>query len=638
MNTVLAVLGANPMNGERAVRFLRSLAIIAGLQAVFWLATTTLLGLSPLNQENLDRFTVRDVLAAQATSPSDPTPITAFRKSEVPEFGSAGRIERPGVFRSVVNIETPEKGFAVFVTRIADRGALYVNGKPLAGPNPFENMARRQGLVGQYFEIPAWALKSGTNTIDLLVDRDCCRAVVLNILAGPIDEIKPIASLWMWLRLDLLVILVTIATVLCFSAAALLPLRQNRDLIWATIATTGALAIGTFAYVDQHSPVVSVLRGAYGTLFGGVLSYCAYMALVTAWTNGPAILYRVSIILGALAFLLTGAVSAVAHYLNNYDIALHAVRWTALVYSVLTVPIVLALLARHIWHARTFASLEAAILLLPVVVAMDELASALLGHTDPVLLAPLSSLVLLLAIGFGLTRRTGETFYATQDANLTLTNRIAAKEQELEASSAALRAQEAETAIQTERARIMRDMHDGMGGQLLTLLMQARDRDAKPEEMEETIETAIADLRLLIDSLDTVGDDLEIALALFRERLAPRLSASQVTLNWPNGSLGSEQHFEPAAILSIYRILQEAISNALRHGHPNTINVRQQVDDGHLSITIQDDGAGMATSAQSGRGLTNMRRRAKDLHGRLLVESPAEGGVRIKLELPMKAG
>lgn len=225
----------------------------------------------------------------------------------------------------------------------------------------------------------------------------------------------------------------------------------------------------------------------------------------------------------------------------------------------------------------------------------------------------------------------------TERANATLTQRIATKEAELEASAEALRAEEAETLIQTERARIMRDMHDGMGGQLLTLLMQARDPDSRPHELEETVEAAIADLRLLIDSLDSVGDDLEIALAMFKERLGPRLMSARVNLDWPSAPLPHNLRLSPAQILSIYRILQEAISNALRHGKPANIKVRQSSGEKGVAIAIDDDGGGLATHAQAGRGLTNMKRRAAELGGAFSLSQSELGGVRALLQLPISS-
>lgn len=315
---------------------------------------------------------------------------------------------------------------------------------------------------------------------------------------------------------------------------------------------------------------------------------------------------------------------------QGFDLPGEVWTWHSLIFGGLIV-------ARIVWHfvsTRETRIIEAAILsIVAIAITLDGL-TALLNLREYNLHLNESSPLLLVGMVAAFLQRNFQLFQSADALNAALSTQLKAREADLEASAAALRAQVAETAIQTERARIMRDMHDGMGGQLLSLLMQTRDPDTPRAELEETVEIAIADLRLLIDSLDSVGDDLEIALAMFKERLAPRLSGAKVTLDWPNTPLGLKRVFSPAEILSIYRILQEAISNALRHGAPTKIIVAQAMQGDQLAITLLDNGKGMDPNASAGRGLTNMRRRIQELGGSMNIEAASSGGTRLVFLVP----
>jgi two-component system, NarL family, sensor histidine kinase UhpB len=358
----------------------------------------------------------------------------------------------------------------------------------------------------------------------------------------------------------------------------------------------------------------------------------ALLCFIDAWSRRPLRWLAPTLVVAWAAFcgFCLWAVGSLAMP-AGYDLPAQVWTWASIGLGA-------AIVARLVWHFVTVAEprhLEAAILsVVGVAVTMDGL-SALFGWTIYAFLQD-SAPLLLVAMTAAFLQRNFRLFQSSEQLNASLAARLAGREQELEASYAALRAQEAETAIQRERARIMRDMHDGMGGQLLSLLMLARDPDAPRAELEGLVEAAIADLRLLVDSLDTVGDDIEIALALFRERLGPRLSAAGVELDWPAQQITVARSFAAAEVLSVYRILQEAVSNALRHGHATRISVRQSVEAGQLLLAVSDNGRGMPEGARAGRGLVNMRRRAGELHGQLSIAPSADGtGTSVTLLVPL---
>jgi signal transduction histidine kinase len=183
----------------------------------------------------------------------------------------------------------------------------------------------------------------------------------------------------------------------------------------------------------------------------------------------------------------------------------------------------------------------------------------------------------------------------------------------------------------------MRDMHDGIGSQLLGLLIQAKGKAPTPAVFAQGLQESLDDLNLVVESLDQADHGLAEALGAFRTRIAPKCDAAGIALEWDMDDLPPTPHLGPARVLHIYRILQEACINAIRHGKPNTIwiaSIQEPERPGGIAIRIEDDGSGFdtVTLPESGRGLRNMRRRAEAAGGSLAIERTG-GRTRLTLRL-----
>ncbi|MGC2659124.1 MAG: ATP-binding protein, partial [Bryobacteraceae bacterium] len=85
----------------------------------------------------------------------------------------------------------------------------------------------------------------------------------------------------------------------------------------------------------------------------------------------------------------------------------------------------------------------------------------------------------------------------------------------------------------------------------------------------------------------------------------------------------------------IYRVVQEALRNAVRHSKAKSVRVRLSRDAEHLVLTIQDDGHGFVPSRDKGLGLLGIQERVTHLHGKFSLESTAGEGTSIRVELPL---
>jgi signal transduction histidine kinase len=252
---------------------------------------------------------------------------------------------------------------------------------------------------------------------------------------------------------------------------------------------------------------------------------------------------------------------------------------------------------------------------------------------------PLMPLPLAAGMLVNFVRRTVHVRDQLRMDNATLAGLVAAREAEIAKVYAEREADVRQSALMLERQRIMRDMHDGIGSQLLGLLFQARGKALAPEALTQGLQESLDDLNLVVESLDQSGHNLEQALGAFRARIAPKCEAAGVVLDWEIGDLSNASGAGPAWVLQVYRVLQEACINAIRHGKPQRILVQSGPNaSGGIDIVVEDDGAGFDVSApqKRGRGLSNMRRRAEAAGGTLQIDS-APGRTRLTLHLPAAA-
>jgi signal transduction histidine kinase len=190
------------------------------------------------------------------------------------------------------------------------------------------------------------------------------------------------------------------------------------------------------------------------------------------------------------------------------------------------------------------------------------------------------------------------------------------------------------SAINEERQRFVRDMHDGVGGQLLSLLMQMRSKTIAPDEVEQELQRGLNDLRLMADSLDHVGSDLDLALTAFERRAAQQLAAAGIGLTWLKNGNFNHLAWDGRKILNLYRVLQEALTNCIRHAKANTISFAFDLTaEGHgFNVTITDDGIGMKPHVETGRGLTNIAKRAAAIGSIVSYTSGPDGkGTKISI-------
>ena len=190
-----------------------------------------------------------------------------------------------------------------------------------------------------------------------------------------------------------------------------------------------------------------------------------------------------------------------------------------------------------------------------------------------------------------------------------------------------------------ERRRLAQDLHDRTAGGLTSVLFALRrlerelgdpDQRAQLSEARAGVSAAIEDVRdLIADLRPKVLDDFGLGPAL--ERLCAtvaRRSGLAVRAELGEGLDG----LPPDVATAVYRIVQEALGNVVRHAGAHAVGVTAAILGDQLVVTVEDDGSGFRPGSM-GHGLEGMLDRARMVSGRVDLESPAGGGARVRFEM-----
>ncbi|MGB7481686.1 MAG: ATP-binding protein [Burkholderiaceae bacterium] len=301
----------------------------------------------------------------------------------------------------------------------------------------------------------------------------------------------------------------------------------------------------------------------------------------------------------------------------------------------------LSALAAACWIALVRRRSEAYLMLIPLLMSVGAVVHDLLSVagvvSDPIQILIYYRPLELLGLTIILMRRFGQSLHHLDRANLHLREQLEQREAKLSQLYAEEKRQAARQVRSEERRRLTVDLHDGLSGHLASIIALAEREHA--DSIEHTAREALDDLRVVIHSLNVGDRELGLALATYRDRLASQLKRVGIALDWSHLRLPDISSVTPTHALNVLRILQEAITNARKHGPATRITVRGEAGaDGTALLSVENDGAafpGNDGGIDVGAGLANMRRRAAQLGGSLAIEA-LMSGTRVILTLPTR--
>ena len=205
----------------------------------------------------------------------------------------------------------------------------------------------------------------------------------------------------------------------------------------------------------------------------------------------------------------------------------------------------------------------------------------------------------------------------------------------------------ARVAVAEERARIARELHDIVAHSVGVMVLQTGavrhrlpagdDQDAL-RDVERTGRTALAEMRRLLGAMRREGDEVDLAPQPGLENLGALVEAfGRAGLPVRLEVDGEAAPLPRALDLSAYRIIQEGLTNALKHAHASQADVVLRYRPEELQIDVRDDGRGTAAEGDGhGHGLVGIRERVKLFGGEMSVGALSGGGFALSTRLPLE--
>lgn len=553
----------------------------------------------------------------------------------------------------------------LFIPRVGNSVRLQINGEPLLALGDLGEDGGR--TMGDTSRVPLWVplppsvlLRSGNRLEIEVIGQPHRDAGLSAVWVGPLVDLEPMYRARLNHELRGVWVVSAAATVMgvlvlllawrawrfayaCFGAGSLL-------WAWRVAGPPDGGAV--------WGPIAMVLFHAAAAWFVILMSLYALAAV----GRDTSVVRRV---LGAWA------VAALALSVGIVMLNAPALRNLLIGGSGLVGLVLLAMLAREAWRGRSSPPvlLGVATVFSLVVAGRDVFVFRVVHDYGALAWSRYTILLLLLVLAWLLVDEFARSGAALRSLNAELQDRVALKEKELREAFALTGQREREQAVLGERDRILREMHDGLGGRLVAALALTAQigRQAQPpggsgdtegraieeplRELKLTLEDCLIELRLALDSLEADRRPLIEALAELRFRIEPSLRAAGIRLVWQVAETAGEASLAATDTLHVLRIVREALTNVIKHAQATVVWLRLAPrDDGGLTLEVVDNGLLQrgdveqtplplfvpASIAQGGRGLANMQRRAAAL-GAVLSSGPAAEGWSVTLALPAVA-
>ncbi len=300
--------------------------------------------------------------------------------------------------------------------------------------------------------------------------------------------------------------------------------------------------------------------------------------------------------------------------------------------SVLSLVYVLAYTYGRRHHSRDAAMLCAG-LLLQLLLALHDYGLAATrsanwyGHSG--FLLHFAVPLFLIVLGWRVLDRSLVARRDLEELNLQLETRVAEARRSLEQGFEKRCELERQQAVLEERERIHRELHEDLGGKLLTLI-----HAGESEANVELARSALADLREVVIFDPAIAVSLRGTLAEMEAEAQQRTARAGCRLHWVYPEGVDELEVPPLFAFHLARILREAVSNALRHGEAPELRVDFRLGDGSLHMRVADSGCGFEGS-RPGIGMRGMCARTELLRGRIQWKQGEYGGTVVELQVAL---
>ncbi len=578
---------------------------------------------------------LRDIQYAisDAETPEALTSVT-WREGRLPHQWKQTAPEAMNVwYRGVVELPAEQHVlWGIFIPALRMNAAVYLNGELLGDGGRFADPVARNWMTPLLFSIPAGLLKTSGNTIHIRVKSDPPGTGQLAALQlAPYDDLAYAYRAHYLFRITSIQIITAMLLVMGAFIALLWLVRRKESYYGYYALAVIIWGLHNFNIFITTIPVSTRVWDWMAFVSIGYYTFAAFIFTHRFLEIEHPRLEKTVLATGMIASLLLLLPDDKLFYFAAYNLWYPAVFTLGLY--------ILAYTCKEAWKRQSMElQLLTAVGAITLLYALHDLL-LMHGYVDwqDGYYIQYAAAVLLTLFSFILLRRFIKSLNEVDELNRTLEKRIDANRRQLQNNFQQLRQMENEQILARERERLAREIHDGMGGHLVSTLAMIHSGNASLPTVANAIQDSLNDLRLMIDSMDISENDLETLLGMFRSRITPRLDKCALSLSWHIEDLPPLKHFGPREALHILRILQETVSNSIKHAQADRLSLvaralPQGNGDNAISIELSDNGCGMTDDRQDGRGLKNMRYRAQKIGACLNIDSDATG-TRVQLLL-----
>ncbi|MCK5897020.1 MAG: hypothetical protein KAG20_09450 [Cocleimonas sp.] len=530
--------------------------------------------------------------------------------------------------------EKPQGLWAIALPAVSQNVAVFVNNNLLGWSGSFEQPVARNATRPQMFFIPDGELGKGVNEFDIyVVSQPAIQGFLDQVYIAPAEMLKPAFNQYYLFRHTLpWTIALTIAVLSLFMLLLWVYRRHETEY--------GLFALGGFFWLlhSLNQLVVNIPTLWSVNLWDGIIYSSAGLLGVVSIFFIHRLLDRKHPLLEKRVLYGT-LVLFVLVLLVPPSIVLFLLFQLVNILAVIAAFYVFVLTVIHAVKMKTFEwyALAAAVGVIAALSLSDYFMMIGLRPLYDGQFLQFGAPFLLLSFMWIMLKRFVDTLQSAEKYNFELTalnknleNRVAARGDKIRQSFETIRVLEQEQVLLKERSRIMRDMHDGIGVYLTSMLRHLENDSIDKQQLSDAAHNALNDLRLMIDSLGSASTDLPAMLGMFRTRISVALKACNVELIWHVEALPSVKNFGPERALNLLRILQEAFTNALKHANAGRIRLSaySELATDHrclITIKVDDNGAGFHINKPEGNGLKNMQYRAKKMKAELRIDTNKKG-------------
>jgi signal transduction histidine kinase len=537
----------------------------------------------------------------------------------------------------------PHQAWSVFLPRFSNGVEVAINGVVILDSRRDPVADRPDRNAPEIAVIPASLLRDGPNNLAIrLFVWGPLSGFLDRIYVGPDELLRPCYDQRTLLFVTLPVVFSAWQAILAVILTIMWAMRRHEPAYGALAAAMALGAVQAFLSppmgLSQFSRLNAILLSSAPIESGFVLTF-AMLFFGWKWPRYGPLIFAPGVLL-----ILVGLFGDPVQIRQSFVlVGVPAVGLSLLLLALIVV--------RAVWKRHDVASfvLGCAITIVLTCWIHDLLSLFEITPDRRIFITRLSYSAMLVAIGAGLTWRFARALNQVDSFAGKMVTLVREAEDKLKASFAREEERARAAALALERTRLMRDLHDGLGGQLVSIVALS-ERGNAGAPIGEAARAALKDLRVVIDSMDDIGGDLMLALGSWRERAMAQLRPHDIALEWravtPEG-LPVHPELRPWHVIQIVRLLDEALTNAVKHADARriTVSIETLADASGFAvgrITVEDDGKGFVLAPDGGatvagqkaaRGLRNMRSRAARCGAELELASGANG-TRVRLRLP----